>query len=250
MNDCKIYCAGSVKAPYDWVTSAPNGIDRIIFINGGEGGYYLDDLKIPFKKGCLYFLPSYIVTYSSYHTDQSRLDHAYVNFELIPPLLSKQVFCLDENSNPEIKSVVDTFKTFCMQCTIKTEYENLTEASQQILKSIVLFLMETIIEKNNWQTIKDEVIINALKLMHEGLDKRQTIADIAKAFYFTPEGFIRKFKKEVGETPYSYLKKLKVRTAQNMRLLGASLDQVAEKCGYADSSSLLHAIGKKTDKGE
>ena len=242
-NFCKIYCAGSVKAPYDWITSAPNGIDRIIFINDGEGGYYLNDKKIPFKKGCLYFLPSYVVTYTSYQTDQSRLDHAYVNFELVPPLLSKQVYCLDE-FDLETKSAVDCFKTFCKQCSFKNEYENLSEAGQQLLKSIVLFLMEKIIEKFNCQTIKDELIISALKLMHEGIDKRQTIADIAKTFYLTTEGFIRKFKRHVGETPYSYMKKLRIRTAQNMRQANATLEVIAEKCGYSDSSSLLHAIKK------
>jgi YesN/AraC family two-component response regulator len=185
-----------------------------------------------------------VVTYTSYQTDQSRLDHAYVNFELVPPLLSKQVFCLDDFSDLETKSAVDTFKTFCLQCTIKNEYENLSEAGQQLLKSIVLFLMEKIIEKYNCKTIKDEVIINALQLMHEGINKHQTIADIAKTFYLTTEGFIRKFKRHTGETPYSYLKKLKVRTAQNMRMTNATLELIAEKCGYSDSSALLHAIGK------
>jgi transcriptional regulator GlxA family with amidase domain len=49
----------------------------------------------------------------------------------------------------------------------------------------------------------------------------------------------------MGETPYSYLKKLKIRTAQNMRMSGATLEEIAVKCGYSDSSSLLHAMAKK-----
>ena len=248
-NFCKVYCSGSVKAPYDWITSVPSGINRIMFINDGNGGYVIDNVKTPFKKGCVYLLPSnanYVSTYSSYENDNSRLDHAYVNFELVPPILSKQVFCLDDFSDPEIKSAVETFKTFCLQSTVKNEFENLSDAGQQLLISSVIFLIEKIIEKYNCDTIKDNVIINALKLMHENLGKRQTVADVAKSCYLTTDGFIRRFKRQVGETPYSYLKKLKLRTAQNMRLSGVNLKEVAEKCGYSDSSSLLHAI-KKTD---
>ena len=72
------------------------------------------------------------------------------------------------------------------------------------------------------------------------------LADIAKSCYLTTEGFIRKFKRHVVETPYSYLKKLKLRTAQNMRQAGVNLKEIAEKCGYSDSFSLLHSIKQKT----
>lgn len=87
--------------------------------------------------------------------------------------------------------------------------------------------------------------------MHKNLGTKQTIDDIAKECYLSTDGFIRKFKKEVGETPYSYLKKLKIRTAQNMRLTGMRLSDIAEKCGYSDPSALLHAINgvaKNPDK--
>ncbi len=248
---CRIYCAGSVKAPYDWITSVPVGINRIIFINDGYGGYYNCEEKVPFKKGCLYLIPgnaNFIATYSSYESDEIRLDHSYVNFELIPPILSKEVFCLDSFEDDEIRSAVEAFKTFCIACTQKAEFENLSEPSQKFLKSIVLFLVEKIIEKFNLYTVTDKVILDSLKFMHENLNKRLTVEEIAKKFYLSPDGFIRKFKNNIGETPYTYLKKLKVRTAQNMRLSGVKLEEIAEKCGYSDSSALLHAI-RKNKKG-
>ena len=81
--------------------------------------------------------------------------------------------------------------------------------------------------------------------MNEKLREQITIEEIAKNCYLSTDGFIRKFKKQIGETPYSYLKKLKIRTALNLRLAGESLKDIAEKCGYSDSSALLHALGKK-----
>ena len=105
--------------------------------------------------------------------------------------------------------------------------------------------MDKITRTFGCEIVKDKVILNALKLMHENLGQKQLISEIAEKCYLSTNGFIRKFKKEVGETPYFYLKKLKIRTAQNMRMSGVTLEEIAEKCGYSDSSALLHAIGKK-----
>ncbi len=246
-NFCKVYCAGSVKAPYDWITSVPIGINRLVYINGGVGGYIKNGEKIPLKQGSVYLFPgnaNFIETYSSYETDEQRLDHAYVNFELVPPILSKEVFCLD-NFEEEVKPAVETFKTLCKQATSKGDFITLSESSQKYLKSTILFLVDKIVEKYSCDIITDETIIYSLKLMNERLSEQITIEEIAKNCYLSTDGFIRKFKKQIGETPYSYLKKLKIRTAHNMRLAGESLKDIAEKCGYSDSSALLHALGKK-----
>ena len=220
---CKVYCSGSVKAPYDWVTSVPIGINRLVYINGGEGGYLKNEEKVPFKRDCLYLFPGnacFVKTYSSYETDDARLDHGYVNFELIPPILSDEVMYIDPAEDDEIQPAVEVFKTFCIKSTEKKMFENLSSADRKYLKSTVLFLVDRIIQKYDCEVIKDKTIIKALKLMQENIGTKQSIDDIAKECYLSTDGFIRKFKKEVGETPYSYLKKLKIRTAQNMRLSG------------------------------
>lgn len=242
---CKIYCAGSVKAPYQWITSTPIGINRLIYINGGDGGYVDDGVKIPFIKDKLYFIPgnaNFINTYTSYETDEARLDHAYVNFELIPPVITNDVFCIDPYEDEDTRAAIQVFRALCNECTAKDDFPSLSRGSQKYLKSTTIFLLDRIIEKCNCEVMDDKVIIRALKIMHENLHKPLTVGEIAEACMLSPDGFIRKFKKTVGETPYTYLKKLRVRTAKNMRMLGVKLNVIADKCGYADSSSLLHAI--------
>ena len=245
---CKIYWAGSEKAPYNWKTSTSVGTNRIIYITGGEGGYIIDGVKIPFKKDCLYLIPGnvhFVPTYTSYDTDEVRLDHMYANFEIIPPIITKDVLCLESFDDEETKIALEAFKTFTTQCALKSGFINLSKSSQDFFKSIVIYLVEKIRDKFNCGVVKDKVILNALKLMHENLGRKQLISEIAEKCYLSTNGFIRKFNKEVGETPYAYLKKLKIRTAQNMRMSGATLEEIAEKCGYSDSSALLHAINKK-----
>ena len=248
-NYCIIRYSGSEKAPYgNWITSTNLGINRLIYIDSGEGGYIKDGVKIPFKKDCLYLIPGsahFIPTYSSYESDETRLYHTYANFEIVPPVVSKDVLCLDSFDDDEAQAVVEAFKVFCIQSARAGDFNRLDDASQAFLKATIVFLVDKIAKKSNIETVKDEVILNALTIMHEKLDQKLTIADIASLCYLSPNGFIRRFKRVVGETPYSYLKKLKIRTAQNMRMSGATLEEIAEKCGYSDPSSLLHAIGKK-----
>lgn len=245
---CKIYCAGSVKAPYDWITSVPVGINRIVYINGGEGGYIKGGVRVPLKKDCLYLFPGnahYVHTYSSYESDEVRLDHAYVNCELIPPIMTDEVLCLDPAEDMEVAVAAAVMRTLCRGCDSSGDFVDVGAANQTYLKNTILFLVDKIIEKYDCRVTKDQRIIGALRMMQENLGKQQRISDIAKACYLSTDGFIRRFKNEVGETPYSYLKKLKIRTAQNMRSAGVRLSEIAERCGYSDPCALLHAIDKK-----
>ena len=84
--------------------------------------------------------------------------------------------------------------------------------------------------------------------MHENLSTKISVSQLASNFNLTTEGFIKKFKKHIGVTPYSYLKNLRIRTALIMKKEGYLLSEIAEKCGYSDSSALLHAIANEDDK--
>ncbi len=216
-------------------------------MTGGEGGYIKDGVKVPFKKDCLYLIPGnayYATTYTSYESDETRLDHIYANFEIVPPIASKEVFCLDSFDDDEIKTALEVFKAFCIKCTSKWGYANVDKLTQSYLRSTVKYLVGRIAEKFNFEIVKDKVILKSLNLMNKNLSKKPLISEIAKECHLSTNGFIRRFKREMGETPYSYLKKLKIRTAQNMRLSDATLEEIADRCGYSDSSALLHAIGK------
>ena len=199
-NFCKIYYAGTRKAPYPevWKTSVQCDTNRLIYVNDGEGGYIKDNIKIPFKKGGLYLITSfshYIQTYSSYESDNKRLNHSYANFELIPPIISNEVLCLDNFDDPKIKIAIEAFKTLCTHCTLNEDYEFIDEASKKFLKSIVEFLVDKITEKFNCEIVKDKQVLNALSLMHQNIHKKQLINDIAKSCFLSTNNFIKKLRR-------------------------------------------------------
>ena len=82
-----------------------------------------------------------------------------------------------------------------------------------------------------------------------GLDFTMNYGDafvmISNIAYAVSSVLIKRFSKCVGETPYSYMKKLKIRTALVLRSSGATLEEAAQGAGYSDASALLHAMAKE-----
>ncbi|MBR2650696.1 MAG: helix-turn-helix transcriptional regulator [Clostridia bacterium] len=231
---CKLRCFGRTKVGQGWINDAKNGYNRLYYIDGGSGGYVKNGERIPFLHGMLYFIPFYanIVTY----TDLSdNLDHTFVGFYLTPPIMSTEVLCLDPESSPYIKTATDTLRVLCASSA-------LPEEERELLCSVTVYLVNAAAGKGKGSLITDKTVIEALKLIHDSVTEGLTVADIAARCHMSTNGFIKKFSKSVGETPYLYIKRLKVRTALIMRSEGASLEEAAQSSGYSDASALLHAI--------
>ena len=123
-------------------------------------------------------------------------------------------------------------------------FHNLELYEKKYMENTIIYLVNKIIIEENCEMVSDTIIVNALRIIHKNLSKKLSIDEIANQFNLSTEGFIRKFKKYMGVTPYAYLKNLRIRTALAMRLEGHSLAEIAEECGYSDPSALLHAMPK------
>ena len=244
---CFIRCMGTCKVPDEdkWKNNVSGGMTRLYYINDGIGGYYLRGKKHVFKKKHLYLLPAYddIPTWSSYEDEESRLDHIFVNFELIPPILTKEVIELDPNEHPLVQSAFDTLCEFIdkfKQCLNTMNNDDL-----RFIKSCVIYIVSKIIEAAGAKTLDDQILISALSEMHQDIANDISIREIAEKSFMSYYGFIRRFKNALGMTPYTYLKQLRIRTATALRDEGATLEEAAEKCGYSDAAALLHAISNE-----
>ena len=242
---CFIQCLGKRRVPDKWYNTVSGGVNRLVYVNGGEGGYYLGGEKYHFKKGYLYLLPAYddIPTWSSYESYEKRLDHTYVNFELVPPVITKEVVEIDPHADVRLEAALGVLDSICD--SIGCKIVNLGNEELQYIKATVLYVVGKMIEGGHLKTLGDEALVLALEKMHKGISGDISIRDIASECFISYEGFIRKFSKTMGMTPYAYLKQLRIRTAAALRAEGATLEEAAERCGYSDSSSLLHAIANE-----
>ena len=245
---CFIQCLGKCKVPDEdkWHNNVSGGLNRLIYINGGEGGYYHKGIKHKFKTGLLYLLPCYddIPTWSSYESDEKRLDHTYVNFELVPPIITKEVVEFDPHSDPLVKAAFEVLSKIS-ESSVDRKVYSLKNEELQYLKATIIYILDKMIAAGCLKTLDDKMIISALEKMHKGIASNISIREIAESSFVSYEGFIRKFNKILGMTPYTYLKQLRIRTAAALRAEGATLEEAAERCGYSDATSLLHAISNE-----
>lgn len=231
---CKLDGLGTCKVGEDWLNYATRGYNRLYYINGGTGWYVKNGERIPFIKDRLYFIPFYanVVTFSS---PSDNLDHTYAGFYLTPPIISTEVFCLDPNETPYIRSAVDTFRTLCRR-------RDIGMPERDLLKSVVIYLTNAAAQTEAKSLVADTLIIQALDLIHATVAEGLTVAEIAKKCNLSTNGFIKRFSRCVGETPYAYMKRLKIRTALVLRDGGATLEEAAASAGYSDACALLHAL--------
>ena len=234
----KIILFGTAKVGAWWKKSNSVGRNRLYYINGGIGGYLKKGEKIPFEKGKIYFMP-YYANIMMYTDLDDPLDHTYIYFTLTPPILSSSVYCLDTGTSSYIRSAAETF---CELCSSK----KLPEFETELLKNIVIYFIDNMVSSWSQSIIKDNAIITALDIMHYSISKKLSVSEIAKECHMSTGGFIRKFTRNIGETPYSYLKNLKLRTAIALKADGATNDEAAAACGYSDAAALLHALATES----
>ena len=242
---CRIQCKGVFIPDRNWVNITKFGINRLYYIEEGIGYYTENGVNIPFEPGKIYFIPFY-ASVPTYTDENAKLKHVYVNFTLTPPIVSKKVFCLNPNTSEKISNAVSALRSFC---TDPLYYDRLKEPitdiqirEREFLKAITLFLTESAIAGKTDDILSDKTIIKALDIIHSTLHEKMTVNDIAARCFMSTDGFIKKFRRAVGETPYSYMKKLKITMANIMRAEGATAEEAAQAYGYADASSLIHAI--------
>ena len=250
---CSLTCKGIVTISNQsaWVNTVPSVINRLYYIKGGKGSYLEDGVMYPLEVGKLYFIPSY-AGISTFTDESAPLNHVFVNYKLTPPVVSNKVFAIDVSNSPKLKAATEIFCELChenvnFRLHTEEELQNF-EKDINLLSAITAYLTESAIEAHPDYVLSNPDIILALNIIHSSLKEKLTVAEIAKRLNISTDGFIRKFTRYVGETPYSYIKKLKTRTALTMKAEGMKLDEIADACGYSDASALLHAIASVESK--
>jgi len=96
--------------------------------------------------------------------------------------------------------------------------------------------------KNNKKLYEEYVnkINKSLDFIQENISGRILLADVSKISGFSTFHFLRIFTALIGETPRSFIKRIRAEKAANLILTNQKLTitQIAFKCGYSSSQSL------------
>lgn len=94
-----------------------------------------------------------------------------------------------------------------------------------------------------------EYVEHVINLIHQNYSQALTIEDIIDGIPISKYHFIRIFKRIMGITPYSYLTNYRINSAKILlRTTDMSVSEIAEKCGFSDTSNFIVQFKKNTDQ--
>ncbi|MBE6601827.1 MAG: helix-turn-helix transcriptional regulator [Ruminococcaceae bacterium] len=239
----RVICYGkTMVSANSWHCKKHVGINRLYYIYSGIGGYEHNGNKYPLRAGNLYFIP-YTADFTPFCDASDPIVHTYIDFELIPPIVTNEVITMEANKNNKIASAVSVFTLggeISNHCDLSALYDDLM--FWELCKTSMIYLVNEIALTNRIQKITDEIVIKSLEIMHLRMHEKLTVNGIARECYMNPDSFIRRFSRIVGVTPRTYLKNIRLQTARCLRESGMNLSQIASETGYSDASTLSHAL--------
>ncbi len=239
----RVNCYGHCPAPDAWESKVYNGINRLYYIHGGRGGFIHRGKFTEFKSGHLYFFP-FLVNVQMVSDKTDKIVHSYCDFELIPPIIASDVLEYNPAGDEITRAAISVFVAGAKlrgRDTASPKFD-INDDFDRLSQNAISYLASRVAEGCGICAIKDGIIIDAIKYMHEETAEKITVCELAEKYHVNQDSFIRRFRRSVGITPYAYLKKLRIRTAFYLRDLGYTLDEAARQTGYSDAASLLHAI--------
>lgn len=233
-----IYGAGTATPPVPWEIFDTYRTCRIYYIHKGHAYFYNSNAEFELKPEHLYYFPPNL-PFVCKNSDTDPILHTFFDFIMLSPIISESYIEIDVRKHSELKWLI-----LAADEIIKKQifFYLDREENHKIIFDYIELIIKTIDSIESLNSINDEMILKSLEIIHRKYRDRISVSDIAEQLNFNVDYFIRRFKKYMNVTPYSYIKSLKTIEACHMKLSGYNNKEIASKLGYSDSSALCHAL--------
>ncbi len=245
----KIIAFGEVCAGEDWyLKKSLYPTNRIYFVKSGEASFRDGDGEVRFSSGNIYFIPER-EDFSPTVSGDLPFVHCYVDFASVCPAKSDKIVSLPIGDDEELRLVLEIFcRAAADKERLKYNEPDSSGSMYALFVGAVEYLVTKFAEVGGAEFISDEAVMRAVCIMNKRMSEKLSVSDIAACVFMSSDGFIRRFSKLMGVTPYAYLKKLRLTAAEGMINDGESLSSVSKAVGYADCAALLHALSSERKK--
>ena len=245
----KISSFGCLRSYGKWYNGdALYQINRLYYVHDGAACYSELGEERMLKAGSIYLVPA-TESFAPVAVGDEPFIHSYADFSLISPIMNDRSLTLQLDRSEEIDLAVRIFLLGCKRREeLRGSHDIRSDGFVSLFENAVSYLVNRIADENAVEFVSDKVVTHAISIMNQRMGENITVRDIAEAVFMSEDGFIRRFSRIVGTTPYAYLKKLRLRTAESMLNGGEPIAAVAETVGYSDTSALLHAISMERKK--
>lgn len=229
---------GFGNPPAQWELRPSIEMQRLYYIRGGRG-YYLqtDGTRCPFVPDTFYLFP-YNLKACFYSDAADPINHVYFDFLSTPPIISDAPIQRPAAS-ADLRSLAE------LLCTILQKPHAGREAIGNRLLDLALMLWN---EEQPLPFSVNSAVCAALEYIQANYAQPISIAQLAAHFHFEENYFIRRFKAEMGQTPYAYLRAYRLMRADELLERGCSLAYAAEQVGYENASSLSRALRDRSGR--
>ena len=237
-----LYNCGKCIAPQDWNTSSVPRPYRLYYVLCGKAYYSINGSKTELLPGHFYLFPP-SMPLNATQDEEDRLNHLYYDFMLSPAIISAAPLSCSLDSHPMLAPLFELMSSTV--CAYRYDgHSELRDTVISILEAFLALFTEIALPSKTM----DADIVRALEYIEENYSDEITVKQLAELVYLDEDYFIRKFKKNIGITPYAYIKNLRMAVARELRFSGQTLKSAATAVGFKCASSYCRAISKETRK--
>ncbi|WP_435262266.1 AraC family transcriptional regulator [Tenacibaculum sp. nBUS_03] len=243
---------------------------ELTFILNGSGQHVLNDLKIPYKKGDLFFLTpkdehEFLITESTQFgvikfTEQLFIEKTeFFSNTSWKNRVESVIFHTNTITGNIINNDIDRKQLFALYELIKTEIKNTFIYSRNVL--LELFgalliivsrnLIQSVASSDNFVDSKKEKIETILTYVRQNiLDKEKIrIKSIANEFNMSPNYVSVFIKKHTGISIQNYVMNVKIQMSERLlKQTSLNVSEVAKKIGFVDASHFNKTFKKYVGK--
>ena len=235
---------------------------EIIYVLDGEATESINDTVYHVHRGDMLF-----INYKSTHSFVPIQSLTYINLCIYPEVIAERLIhhtnafevlslsAFEELSCGEGGSLIrfsgaELHTIECILEDMRAEYEGNLPDRDNVIVSYLEILITKLIRKLYPSALtsdkNEKMWQNLLLYIHENLDKRLSLSELAKKCFYNPSYFSRVFKERFGITLADYLTRERTECAAKLLLsTDYTTEHIATICGYGDKSGLYRAFRKE-----
>ena len=215
-----------------------------LFVKSGRGYVYQNDRKVVLNENDVFLLDCYHP--HIYGTlAGSKMEMIWVHFD--GTMIRGCFKQIANNTNCAILKNLSLIRTQTIYSCLYSIYEKFDQQKgvNDILnnKYFVNILTEFLQENSKMQESESNSWDDLLTYISENIQKPLKPKDLAERMALSTYHFIRKFKKEIGYTPYRYVLLAKMSAANHLlKYSSLSIKEIAHTCGFSSEGSFCNAF--------
>lgn len=233
-----VWSAGNIETWHD-SRMLPQNVNRLHCYKC-KGLIYIDNgMHIQIKPNHIYLFPQNL-EFNPQFLPGTIVNHEWIDFVSVPLVFGEHVIEVP----PEQDTPAANALRFCMSLGRKCHDNNKSSKYIHLLESAIEIAMRCVSMEYPVTLAGSVRINNALEFIHLNYMQEITLEMLAEKAYCAKNYFVRLFKKEIGITPYQYIKNYRMGVATDLLYRGYTIKEVAKRIGFSDAYAFSAAFRK------